>query len=52
MKNIFQQIKDERTRQDKKWGVQDHHPLVVRHIRRGSGRSAKSSFGNSLQIQG
>ena len=27
MKNIFQQIKDERTRQDKKWGVQDHHPL-------------------------
>ena len=27
MENIFQQIKDERIRQDKKWGEQNHHPI-------------------------
>ncbi|WP_353159321.1 MazG-like family protein [Myroides odoratus] len=28
MENIFNEIKQERERQDKKWGVQNHHPFV------------------------
>lgn len=28
MERIFNQIKQERARQDAKWGVQNHHPIV------------------------